>query len=122
MKEGKFEKSKRQKETNLPLKQLMAIKGREMKIKEEDPNYGTPWGGIDPEKLTPDVLELFNLFNGGDVEAAQTKLQDCEIKIQEIKTTADRSSNEQFLQWIDDKIRDALMQKQAAENKVKDNN
>lgn len=100
---------------------LKEIKAKEESIKKEDPAYGTPWSIIDPEKLIPEAQELFDLFAKDNIETARAEILMIREKIEKIGNKEQKQSNEEFVNWIDDKIEDRFRDRQLEEDKQKDN-
>jgi len=101
------------------LEKLEEIKGKEMKRMKEDKTSG-PWLHIEPKHLTEDAQKLFDLFKNGDLEAAQEQLKRVSEEMGKIKDEKVRSSNERFVQWIDDQIGIKILAEKLEEEREKE--
>lgn len=102
------------------IERLKEIKEKEEIIKKENPTYGTPWSVINPEKLSQEALELYELYDKGDIKAAEAEISVVRDKLKEIKNKEEKENNEQFINWIDDKIGSKFLGDQLEEDKQKD--
>jgi len=102
------------------LEKLKGIKAKEEKIAKED-KTGTAWSLIDPELLIEDARELFSHYEKGEFDIAQGELKKVLTEIEKIKEEKIKNSNESFVHWIDNKIGDALANKERREEIEKDN-
>jgi len=112
MKEGKFEKIKANK--------IQAFIEGKIQKSEGDPTP-SPLRMVDSEQLIPEAEELFRLFKAGELEAAQVKVQEIKEKIEKIKDSKKRNSNESFVQFFDHEIEKQLENKQTKEFNEQDN-
>jgi hypothetical protein len=95
-----------------PLEVMRETKKREEEIAKED-KAGTAWNTIDPDLITPENLEIFDLYKKGEFEQAQAKKDLAKIKLKEIKDKETRDSNEALMSFLDDKI-DAEIENKAS--------
>lgn len=102
------------------MEKLKELKEKETERMEEDNTLG-PWKNIEPEHLTPEAQELFDLFEKDQLEVVQEKFQDVSSKIEEIKDKKIKSSNENFLHWIDDKVNAEVSKRTLEEQREKEN-
>ena len=101
MKEG-IEKLNTKEEEKTTIDKLLDIRNEELKNK--DIINPTIWGGIDIEKLIPEVMGLFESIEDGKPKVAFSSIEGIREKIKGIKDEDKRKSNKAFLTWIDDKI------------------
>lgn len=117
MKESiEFEGKKPTETPETTVEKLRQIKAKEKAIKKEDPLYSSPWHVIDPEKLTPEVIELYEHFEKKEFRVAREELEVLREKIKQIKNAEKRGNNERFLKLIDDKIAAALLSQETEQS------
>lgn len=95
------------KETENP---LLVFKEKEMKAIEEDKLHPRVWEHIDPDKLIGECREIFELYLKGDTDSlnsALNKIEAVKIETEKMKDKKAKDSNERFILWIDDKVRQA---------------
>ena len=100
---------------------LEELKQKEIKRMEEDPTHGGPWKNIEPEHLTLEVQELYDLFEKNQLDVIQDKFREAGEKIGKMKNGKAKDSNTNFLQWIDNRINAELSKKTLEAQREKEN-
>ena len=103
MKEG-IEKLKKEEEEKSPIEKLKEIKEKDDFIKKEDSLHPTPLHAIDLDNLDPGALELYRLYDEGDIDSARAGIRLIGEKIEKIKDKKKRENNEKLLNYVDNLI------------------
>lgn len=106
-----IEKFKAEEEKS-PIENLKERQEKDNLIKKEDPLHPAPLHAINLDKLHPALLELYKLYEGGEIDAAKADIQVAGEKIREMQDKKTKENNEKFLNWIDDKIVSEFSKKQ----------
>lgn len=102
------------------IEKLNEIRVKEIERAKEDKSL-TGWSLISPELLTNGAKELFSHYEKGEFESAQEELKKVLAETKEIKKEKARTSNENFVHWIDDKIGAEITKKELEAEREKDN-
>jgi hypothetical protein len=113
--------SKKEGKEKTVTEQLEEIKEADLERMKEDKTFRSPWLHIEPELLSNETQDIFSHFQDGEFEVAQGRLEEAREKISKTKKGKDKSSNEGFLQWIDNRIAAEIAKKELEEEKEKDN-
>jgi len=100
---------------------LEAIKKDDLERMKENKIYRSPWLHIEPSLLTEDSRDLFSHFEQGQFDIAQGRIEAIREKIEKMKDEEAKSSNEKFIQLMDNKIAEEIATKELKEEKEKDN-
>jgi len=107
-----FNIKKKEGEEELPLEKLRKLKEKDELIKREDSMHPTPLHAVDLDKLDPAVLELYRLYDKGEIDTARAGIKAVGEKIKEIPNKKLRENNEEFVNWIDDAIEQEFLNKE----------
>lgn len=116
----KFPTIKKEEEKN----SLIAFKEKEMKAIEEDKLHPRAWEHIDSDKLINECQEVFDLYKKGDsdsLNSALNKIEAIKMEMEKMKDKKTKDSNERFIKWIDDRVKEALDTAFTKEELEKDN-
>jgi len=112
MRESKLEKIK--------INPIQAFIENEIEKSKDDPNP-SPLRMIKVKELISEAEELFSLIEKKEFEAAHAKVDEVKEKIEKMKDSEKKNSNESFVRFFDDKIAKALENKQTNEFNQQDN-
>ncbi len=87
---------------------LEAIKKDDLERMKENKTYRSPWLHIEPNLLTEDSQDLFSHFEQGQFDIAQGGIEAIKKKIEKMKDEEAKSSNEKFIQLMDNKITEEI--------------
>lgn len=101
MKEG-IEQLKKEEEKSV-MERLKALELTEKQKLKEDKAIG-PWTHIKVEKLILANQELFELYDGKQIEPAKAKIQSVIEEIEKIRGKEEKEINKKFIDWIKPRI------------------
>lgn len=116
MKEGKFEKIKKEKKDD----DIRAYIDERSKFIPGDLDSAS-LKMVKMDHLLPEVKELFRLFMAGAFEVAQAKIEEVNEKIAKITEEKEKNSNEAFVQSFDHLIEKRVEESQTGEFNAQDN-
>lgn len=111
----------KKKESKLTVDALEEIQSNYEKKMEDDKTARNPLSHTKFEDLIPEVLILYEKLDSP--EDALTSLTLAQEKVEQLKKKKNKklSSNEEFIQWIDDQIRERVGIKELEDDRARNN-